>query len=170
MKNHKKWLLSAILFSTLLLSLGVQAQDGEMEVTETETSSLVTTAEESEVSSEETVVSSSEAETTEEDIESKEDETSSVPTTDNGENKNPTMIFGPDDRMLVSHKNTSPYKQVVAIEVYLDNQLAGYGSGVLIAPNKVLTAAHVIRDVDTNETSDYVIVSPVQHGINRPYG
>lgn len=172
MKNHKKWLLSVILFSTLLLPLGVHAQDGETEVTETETTSLVTTTEETEVSAEETVDSPRSEVEIEEVIVPPTDEAPLVDGDSSGGVGDPTMIFGPDDRKLILDTRATPYRQVVAVYVYKKHlgRLEWNGSGVLIAPNKVLTAAHVIRNIKTNETYDYVAVAPGQVGKSQPYG
>ncbi|MBF0778530.1 trypsin-like peptidase domain-containing protein [Streptococcus cuniculi] len=82
----------------------------------------------------------------------------------------PTMIFGKDDRVAVKNVKASPYRQVVALFIVHKGQIRWNGSGVLIAPNKVLTAAHVIRNPETNETYEKVIAVPANSGTTAPYG
>lgn len=50
-------------------------------------------------------------------------------------------IIGDDDRKTVKDVTLAPWRPLVCLQIYVDGQV-GIGSGVLIAPNVVLTAAH----------------------------
>jgi V8-like Glu-specific endopeptidase len=55
--------------------------------------------------------------------------------------RNLESIIGDDDRKTVKDVTQSPWRPMVCLQIYAGNQV-GTGSGVLIAPNIVLTAAH----------------------------
>ncbi|CQR25938.1 choline binding protein G [Streptococcus varani] len=82
----------------------------------------------------------------------------------------PSTIFGRDDRVNVYDTNRDPYRKVVFIISYFKNGTPNGGTGVLVAPNKVLTAAHIIRKTDTNEWAEYVAVFPGRNRDYYPYG
>lgn len=84
-----------------------------------------------------------------------------------GENE---VVFPPDQRIRVANTTESPYRQTVFIVAYFDKAGPRVGSGVLIAPNKVLTAAHVVRFQETGEWASRVAVSPAKSGDSYPYG
>lgn len=81
----------------------------------------------------------------------------------------PTMIFGSDNMIPIENTTVNPYRKVVAVYKVVNGLATWNGSGVMIAPNKVLTAAHVVRDFRTNETYDQIMVAPAQNGNKYPY-
>lgn len=98
-----------------------------------------------------------------------------------------TGIIGPDDRLRVSDTTAIPFRWVCSVAVQRlvrrpshdeKTGLAPAGSGVLISPQHVLTAAHLLRDVDKNEdgsiAAEYepllVHVTPARDGDSEPFG
>ncbi|MGO1795095.1 trypsin-like serine peptidase [Lactococcus cremoris] len=60
-----------------------------------------------------------------------------------------TNIYLPDQRKLISNANQFPYNTIVDIQGIFPNTKVGWiaqGTGVIIAPNVILTAGHVIYD------------------------
>ena len=74
-----------------------------------------------------------------------------------------------DDRTAVTDTTTSPYSSVVRVDVTYSNGSSGYGTGVMIGANDVLTAAHVIYDADYGYATS-VTVSPGKNGNLLPFG
>lgn len=82
----------------------------------------------------------------------------------------PEEIIEPDERMLVRNAAAVPNRWICAIDVYDDHpawgsggpryRLRGRGTGVLIGPRYLLTAAHVV------ERSASLAVSPGRSGTN----
>lgn len=86
------------------------------------------------------------------------------------EDSDPATIFGRDDRVYIQNTDRHPYLKVVYLVVYFGNQEYNVGSGVMIAPNKVLTAAHVVRNVKTNQWAQYVTAFPGWNKGSYKYG
>ncbi|HFI0292070.1 TPA: trypsin-like peptidase domain-containing protein [Streptococcus suis] len=80
------------------------------------------------------------------------------------------MVFGRDDRVVIKNPTIVPYRQIVFIESRYKKGGVRIGSGVMIAPDKVLTAAHCLRLVDTNEWAESVTVYPARTGYSYPFG
>lgn len=53
-------------------------------------------------------------------------------------------VYSSDDRKLITTANQFPYNTIVYIETIGGDGIAYRGSGVIIAPNTVLTAGHVV--------------------------
>ncbi len=70
-----------------------------------------------------------------------------------------------DDQFLVKDTTIDPYRKIV----YLDSSPLK-GTGVMIAPNLVLTAAHNIYSVELGQWSQEVVVTPAQNDGAAPYG
>lgn len=78
-------------------------------------------------------------------------------------------IIGRDDQFRVNNTKAFPYRTVVHLEMeYADG--AYIGSGVLIAPNLVLTVAHNLYNQKTKTWARNVIATPGQSGAYQPYG
>lgn len=56
-------------------------------------------------------------------------------------------VYSPDERKLITNANQFPYDTIVYIKTVGGNGLTYEGSGVIIAPNEVLTAGHMVYNV-----------------------
>jgi V8-like Glu-specific endopeptidase len=72
-------------------------------------------------------------------------------------------VIGPDERRLVTDTLAVPYRWVCSIDVTYPSGAVGRGSGVLIGPRHVLTAAHVIY-AEHGATPRSVYVAPGRNG------
>ena len=54
----------------------------------------------------------------------------------------PFIIFGEDGRKIVSNTAQKPYSYIGNVCIYSQKAICGYGTGFLVAPSLVLTAAH----------------------------
>jgi hypothetical protein len=92
-------------------------------------------------------------------------------------------ILPPDERRYWSGTLAVPYRWICSIEVYRSNPkwgghgqarwlLHGKGTGVLIEPDCVLTAAHSLWRQEGGEPRrlDRVVVIPARDGKNKPLG
>jgi len=81
-------------------------------------------------------------------------------------------IIGWDDRWLVENATDRfPYSALVQVySFYLDAGVYYQGTGVLVGPNDVLTAAHVIYDASLGGYCDFVLVSPGRNEAVKPFG
>lgn len=78
-------------------------------------------------------------------------------------------IIGKDDQYKVANRTVAPYRSVVQLQMKYGNNYY-VGSGVLIAPNLVLTVAHNVYDQKKGTWADSVTVIPARGGSSRPYG
>ena len=67
------------------------------------------------------------------------------------------MVLGPDNRQVITSFDKFPFSTVAAVDIQFklpnDSIEPGFGSGIVIAPNHVLTAGHnayFSSDVSTN--------------------
>ena len=74
-----------------------------------------------------------------------------------------------DDQFLVADTTIDPYRKIVYLESFFDSSPLK-GTGVMIAPNLVLTAAHNIYSVELGQWSQEVVVTPAQNDGAAPYG
>ena len=72
-------------------------------------------------------------------------------------------VYGADDRYGIDNATASPYSMVVQVRVG-DPRFGALGSGVMISPNHVLTAAHVANNTGT------IYINPGFDGGSTPYG
>ncbi|HFU3729517.1 TPA: trypsin-like peptidase domain-containing protein [Streptococcus suis] len=90
------------------------------------------------------------------------------------EDEKTESIFYPDERRRVVDSRLLPYQSVVDILAHTKNQYYAVGTGVLISHDKVLTAAHVLKNIHTGKWEDFVSVVPAKNGevplLNGPYG
>ena len=82
-------------------------------------------------------------------------------------------VFPPDNRQVVEPSETNlttfPLLAVTAIDttIQIGRRLeVGYGTGVVIAPNYVLTAAHNLYDPDYNKDQDEVRITSSENQVN----
>ena len=78
-------------------------------------------------------------------------------------------IIGTDDRVKVSNTKIAPYKSIVYLNVIINGNQAA-GTGTLIDNTTVLTAAHVVYNVETNTWASSVTVYPGKNKETEPYG
>lgn len=57
-------------------------------------------------------------------------------------NDSKKIIIGDDERIRVINPKTGNYLKVAQMVIHFPNQTTGWGTGVLVGPNLVLTAAH----------------------------
>ena len=98
-----------------------------------------------------------------------------------------TGIIGPDDRLRVSDTTAIPFRWVCSVSVQRlvrksthdeKTGLAPAGSGVLISPQHVLTAAHLLHDAEKNGDGSIAVeyepllvhVTPARDGDSKPFG
>lgn len=80
-----------------------------------------------------------------------------------GGDGNMAGIYGADDRYGIDDATVNPYSMVVQIRVG-DPRFGSLGSGLMISPNHVLTAAHVANTTGT------IYINPGFDGGAAPYG
>lgn len=78
-------------------------------------------------------------------------------------------IIGEDNQYKVLDTQASPYQAVVHLELHFNAGIAD-GTGVLIAPDLVLTVAHNVFLRSSGEWANKVIVTPAKNGETAPYG
>ena len=52
------------------------------------------------------------------------------------------MVIGADDRQIITSFDDFPYSTVTAVDISLETEADGQGTGIIIAPKYVLTAGH----------------------------
>ncbi len=83
-------------------------------------------------------------------------------------------ILGVDSRVLVQDTSTIPWRCICHLEVEYEFGPVGFGTGFLIGPKSVVTAAHVIVDPEqkkrTRRKARRIRVIPGRSGTTAPYG
>jgi glutamyl endopeptidase len=87
----------------------------------------------------------------------------------------PENVIGVDSRVLVEDTSSVPWRCICHLEVEYEFGPVGYGTGFLIGPKAVLTAAHVLINPSKNDTTKrrkatQVRVIPGRNGTLAPYG
>lgn len=82
----------------------------------------------------------------------------------------PENVIGVDSRVRVSETSAIPWRCICHIEVEYEAGPAGFGTGFLIGPKSVLTAAHVIVDPAKKKKARRLRVMPGRNGNTAPYG
>lgn len=80
-------------------------------------------------------------------------------------------IIGEDQQTLVTDTTQRPYRQIVHLEVQYPNFGYQVGTGVMVGPDLILTAAHNVYNYKTGEWANEVYASPGRRDIEEPpYG
>ncbi len=82
-------------------------------------------------------------------------------------------IIDSDDQFPVPDVSKTPYRQIVQLNALHEDGYRYVGSGAMIAPNLILTAAHNVYDRKTGKWATYVKATPTpsRNGGDRlPYG
>lgn len=66
------------------------------------------------------------------------------------------MVIGNDDRQVTNAVNAFPLSAVTAVDMFYPNIGNFIGSGIVIAPNHVLTAAHNAYDTTQNVATNII--------------
>lgn len=77
----------------------------------------------------------------------------------------PRSVIGTDERTRVLDTKLVPYNSVVFIAAD-----GASGSGAVVGPNTVLTAAHVVKNIRNNPAKDSIYVIPGRDGSKLPFG
>ncbi|MGT2910411.1 trypsin-like serine protease [Streptococcus cameli] len=85
------------------------------------------------------------------------------------ENATLEAIIGKDDQYRVKNTKAFPYRTVVHLEMEYDDGTY-VGSGVMIAPNLILTVAHNVYNQRTKKWAKSVTAAPARNGGETPYG
>lgn len=81
----------------------------------------------------------------------------------------PENVIGVDSRVMVTDTSTIPWRCICHLEVEYEFGPVGYGTGFLIGPMSVLTAAHVLVPTK-RRMARQVRVIPGRSGTMAPYG
>lgn len=95
-----------------------------------------------------------------------------VPSTDGDateERARREAIIGEDNQFKITDTQTNPYQAIVHLELHFNQGIAD-GTGVLIAPNLVLTVAHNVFLRSSGEWANKIVVTPAKDGDVAPYG
>jgi glutamyl endopeptidase len=84
-------------------------------------------------------------------------------------------VIGVDSRVMVTDTSTLPWRCICHLEVEYEFGPVGFGTGFLIGPKSVLTAAHVLVNLPSNDparrrTARQIRVIPGRSGTIAPYG
>lgn len=78
-------------------------------------------------------------------------------------------IVGKDDQYRVTTTTVDPYRKIVRLELTFGRD-SYVGSGTMISPDTIITAAHNVYDYPTKKWADEIVVYPAQNGEEKPYG
>jgi V8-like Glu-specific endopeptidase len=81
----------------------------------------------------------------------------------------PENVMGVDNRVMVTDTSTTPWRCICHLEVEYETGPVGFGTGFLIGPKAVITAAHVIF-VPGKRKARRIRVIPGRNGSSAPYG
>lgn len=80
-------------------------------------------------------------------------------------------IIGTDGRQIVGDTTAAPFGAVVRLEISFPGTASKFlASGVMIGPNDVLTAAHVLFNPDRGGYASSILVQPARSATFLPYG
>jgi V8-like Glu-specific endopeptidase len=79
-------------------------------------------------------------------------------------------VIGVDNRVMVTDTALTPWRCICHLEVEWDYGPVGFGTGFLIGPRAVVTAAHVISRPDKRRYARKIRVIPGRNGTTAPYG
>lgn len=78
--------------------------------------------------------------------------------------------MGSDDRVKVTDTTQGPYCSTVQVYSVFPNGYVGTGSGFVIGPSAVATAAHCVYNKDCGGLATSVEIIPAKNGSLHPYG
>lgn len=78
-------------------------------------------------------------------------------------------IIQEDNQERIMDTTVFPYNALVSIESMIDGRM-WQGTGVMIGPDTVLTAAHNVYSISSGTWTNMVTVTPAQNGEIAPYG
>ena len=81
----------------------------------------------------------------------------------------PEGIIDTDNQFLVQNTTLDPYRKIVRLESFFESGPL-YGTGVLVGPDLVLTAAHNVYNVESGQWTLDLRITPAQNGVTEPYG
>lgn len=87
-----------------------------------------------------------------------------------GSTVSPQAIVGNDDRVKVTDTTQTPYCNTVQVYSVYPNGYVGIGSGFVIGPSAVATAAHCVYNKDCGGLATSVEIIPAKNGSVHPYG
>ena len=87
----------------------------------------------------------------------------------NGEHSKLSEVFLPDERLPVSNTQVYPFQSICRIDTLYSNNESYFGTGAIIGPQTILTAAHNIYRKDFGLGTNFTIV-PGLNGSSKPYG
>ena len=79
-------------------------------------------------------------------------------------------VLGVDSRVVVEDTSTLPWRCICHLEVEYESGPVGFGTGFLIGPKAVVTAAHVIVGPVRKQQARRIRVIPGRNGATAPYG
>lgn len=82
----------------------------------------------------------------------------------------PNAIVGSDNRTRVNPTNVGPYCNTVQVHATFSGGVAKTGSGFMIGPSAVATAAHCVYDDNYGGNATSVTIIPAKNGSTYPYG
>lgn len=80
------------------------------------------------------------------------------------------FVHGSDDRWRIGWTEIWPYRTVCKVIADFGADYVSVGSGVMVGPSHVLTAAHVVFDAESGGWADEVIVIPGYDDGDEPFG
>lgn len=82
----------------------------------------------------------------------------------------PSAIVGNNDIVVVDNPASSPYCSTVCLQITTSSGGTNYGSGFMIGPNALATAAHNLYSIKDKAYVKSVNVAPARSGSSKPYG
>lgn len=80
------------------------------------------------------------------------------------------IVHGSDDRFPITNATLMPYASVVRVNVTFPDGSGGFGSGIVVGRNDVLTAGHVVYDRYSGGYATRIEIVAAQSGSNHPFG
>jgi V8-like Glu-specific endopeptidase len=80
------------------------------------------------------------------------------------------VVIGPDDRVQVTRTREAPWRRIVQLTITAANGRKFLGSGALIGPRTIITAAHCVYMQSQGGYVKEIQCSPGRHGNDKPYG
>lgn len=78
-------------------------------------------------------------------------------------------IIGTDTRKRIRSTNKAPFRYICQLD-YSSSTIGYTGSGTLIGPRTILTAAHNVYESDVTLNPKNMVISPGRNGTSHPFG